>query len=62
MGHRTTVERPITDKQRRVYEAALNNPGKPRAALARDLGVSREYIKQVLAVVQTKLAHNLART
>lgn len=61
MAQRTTIDRPITDKQRRIYDAWSQDPSISRRILADNLGVSREYIKQVLAVVQTKLAHQ-ART
>lgn len=55
MPQRTTAERPMTEKQNRVYRTWASNPGKTRTALAAELGVSREYVRQTLAVVRTKL-------
>lgn len=48
---------PITDKQRRIYDAWAADQSKPRATLAAELGVSRERIRQTLAVVRTKMLH-----
>lgn len=52
---RTTAERPMTPRQSQVYDTWASNPSRTKAAIAAELGVSREYVKQVLAVVRTKM-------
>lgn len=53
----TTAERPLTTLQRRIRDACAASPGKSRAAIARELGLSRERVRQALAVIRTKQFH-----
>lgn len=54
---KTTAELPITTAQRRIYDACTAAPDKPRAAIARELGISRKRVQQAMAVVRTKHLH-----
>lgn len=60
MTQRTTAERPMTENQRRVYQTWASNPTRTKAAIAAELGVSREYVRQTLAVVRIKLQRDAA--